>query len=141
MECQYCHQDIADKSYQVHLSMCSKRPKEAEMNLLIDQNVNSQPGVSELENEVGANIERMEVLYEFLRLFGKNFFNISGFSSKYKRYSSDLNYPVEDLLHLLYDSGIVLNVDVQRNPPEYFSIIRNERSRLNRDLKLVLHRG
>ena len=57
MECLYCHQDIADKAYQTHLSMCSERPKEAEMNLLIDQNVNSQLAVSGLENEV------MEVFY------------------------------------------------------------------------------
>ena len=50
MECQYCHQDIADKDYQIHLGMCFKRPKEVEVALLSDQNVSSQPPASELEN-------------------------------------------------------------------------------------------
>ncbi len=52
MECQYCHQDIADKAYQIHLGMCSERPKEVEIALLTDQNVSSQLPASELENGV-----------------------------------------------------------------------------------------
>lgn len=50
MECQYCHQDIADKDYQIHLGMCFKRPNEVEVALLTDQNVSSQPPALEIEN-------------------------------------------------------------------------------------------
>jgi len=57
MECQYCHQDIADKDYQIHLGMCFKRPKEVEIALLTDQNVSSQ--LPALELEYGA----LEVFY------------------------------------------------------------------------------
>jgi len=57
MECQYCHQDIADKSYQSHLSTCSERPKETDIDVLTDPNFNSELAVSELENEA------MEVFY------------------------------------------------------------------------------
>ena len=57
MECQYCHQEIADENYQTHLGMCSQKPKEVEDALLTDENINSQSPTLEMENE------DMEVFY------------------------------------------------------------------------------
>lgn len=97
--------------------------------------------LSELENEIGHNFKDIEVLYEFLRLFGKNHFSLSDFKARYVKYKKDIGYEPEELIHLLYDSGIVVNLDTRKRPYEFFSIIRNERSRFNRDLQIGIHRG
>lgn len=97
--------------------------------------------LSELENELGPKINKMDHLYEFLRLFGKNHFSLYNFKMKYNKYKDIFNYEPEDIVHLLYDTGILINIDVRKRPYEMFSIIRNERSKFNRDLQLVLHRG
>lgn len=97
--------------------------------------------LSELENEIGFQFEDMEILYEFLRLFGKNFFQLSDFKSRYNKYKKNIKKDAEELMHLLYDSGIILNIDTRKRPYELYSITRNERSRFNRDLKICIHRG
>ena len=97
--------------------------------------------LSELENEIAYRFPDIELLYEFLRLLGKRHISFKNFKDKYKKYSSKIGMDEEELIHLLYDTGIVLNLDVRCRPYEFYSIIRNERSRFNRDLQIVLHRG
>ncbi len=97
--------------------------------------------LSELENEIAYRFPDIEILYEFLRLFGKSHFSFKDFRDKYKKYISKIGIDEEELIHLLYDTGMVLNLDVRSHPYEFYSIIRNERSRFNRDLQIVLHRG
>lgn len=104
--------------------------------------------LSEVENEVAVKIKNINVLYEFLRLMGSKSFTLNDFKSRYKLYENKINIDGEELLKFLYSVAIIHNVDYSNNKfsghdgfTEYFSIIRNDRSTFNRDLKIQIHPG
>lgn len=97
--------------------------------------------LSEIANEVGPIIPELDALYELLRLIGGNLFSIQDFKNRYARYKTRINMDEEELLKFLYEVGIIINVNPRKFNPEFFSIIRNDRSVFNRDLKIQIHSG
>lgn len=98
--------------------------------------------LGELENEIAPSIPDTESLYELLRLFGRQPYNLSIFKSKYANFSKRLKMDAEELLRLLYSFGIISNVVLDgRKITEQFSIIRNDRSVFNRDVNVITHSG
>lgn len=73
---------------------------------------------------------------------GENAYSISDFKKRYLRFQSKIKYDPEQLLKLLYTFGIIFNINFKgRGITEYYSIIRNDRSVFNRDLKIATHNG
>jgi hypothetical protein len=98
--------------------------------------------LSEIENEISPLINDISALYELLRLMGRNAYSITDFKKRYHSFSSKIGYDVEELLKILYSFGIIFNINFMgRGQTEYFSIIRNDRSVFNRDLKIATHNG
>lgn len=97
--------------------------------------------LSELENEIAPRISDVDALYELLRSLGRGFYSISTFKDSYKRYNDRIGLSADELLEYLYSVGIIMNINPRGKNTEYYSIIRNERSRLNRDLKIMTHEG
>ncbi|WP_240417389.1 P-loop ATPase, Sll1717 family [Paenibacillus periandrae] len=98
--------------------------------------------LSELTNEITVKIPAIKTLFEFLRLLGSRAFNLSTFKLQYKTYESRIGIESEELLRFLYKLAIIHNVNfVKGRYTEYFSIIRNDKSTFNRDLKIQIHPG
>ncbi|MNW37771.1 hypothetical protein D3C74_148230 [compost metagenome] len=98
--------------------------------------------LSELTNEISVKVLDTKLLFEFLRLLGANAFSMSSFKGQYKNYKSQVGLEDEELLRYLYKLGMIMNVNyVEGRFTEYYSIIRNEKSTFNRDLKMQLHPG
>lgn len=97
--------------------------------------------LSELKNELSPKIKELDTLYEFLRQFGSKIFSMNDFKIKYRKYKDVIEFEPEDLLRLLYTFGIIYNINNNPNNFQMFSIIRNDRSVFNRDLKIQLHPG
>lgn len=97
--------------------------------------------LSELANEIAVQVKELESLYLFLRLMGAGTFNLTDFKSRYKSYEEKIGMESEILLKYLYSFGIILNVNYRKDYTEYFSVIRNDKSTFNRDLKIQIHPG
>ncbi len=97
--------------------------------------------LGEIENELGPRINDLKALYELLRLMGRSPYSLTEFKNRYKRYKNSLKIEAEELLRLLYQFGIIYNINLRGKYTEIFSIIRNDRSVFNRDLKIVTHKG
>lgn len=98
--------------------------------------------LSEVANEIAPKINDLNKLYELLRLMGRNIFSISDFRRRYHRYKEIIKLDDDELLHILYSFGIITNIQENKfNKREFYSIIRNDRSVFNRDLKIEIHPG
>ncbi|EMS71386.1 P-loop ATPase, Sll1717 family [Ruminiclostridium cellobioparum] len=109
--------------------------------------------LSEVENEIGVKVKRIDTLYEFLRLMGSQSFPLTAFKSQFKNFEDKIEMEAEELLKYLYSMAIIHNVNYTTNNTydyknrykkgytEYFSVIRNDRSTFNRDLKIQIHPG
>lgn len=98
--------------------------------------------LTEIENEIGPKIKNTSILYEFLRDLGSYNYSISDFKLRYQRYYKELEIDPEELLTILYSIGIIINVNFfGNNKREVFSIVRNDRSVFNRDLRIMTHYG
>jgi hypothetical protein len=98
--------------------------------------------LSEVENEIAPIIINVDALYELLRLMGQNAYSITDFKKRFSSFANKINYDPEELLKVLYTFGIIYNINFKGGGyTEYFSIVRNDRSVFNRDLKIATHRG
>lgn len=99
--------------------------------------------LQEITNELSNEIYNIKPLFDFLRRLGPNPMSITDFKNQYKK--TDMQHKDSDMLAILYRTGIVLNVQIlqqgNRKNKRYFSSIRNERSSLNPDLMIELHKG
>ena len=101
----------------------------------------SKQHLSEIANEISPKIGDLEPLYELLRLMGKVTYSISDFKKRYSRYKKSIGMEDDELLKYLYSFGIIHNVNFKGGQREMYSIIRNDRSVFNRDLKIQTHMG
>lgn len=97
--------------------------------------------LSEIANEISPKIGDLEPLYELLRLMGKVTYSMSDFKKRYSRYKKSIGMEDEELLKYLYSFGIIHNVNYKGGKRDMYSIIRNDRSVFNRDLKIQTHTG
>lgn len=98
--------------------------------------------LSEIENEIAPLIHNVDALYELLRLMGRNVYSIADFKRRYSAFQSKIGFEAEELLKLLYSFGIISNINFRGyGNTEFYSIIRNDRSVFNRDLKISTHNG
>jgi len=98
--------------------------------------------LSEIENEIAPLIRDVDALYELLRLMGRNAYSLGDFKKRYSRFAQSLKFDAEELLRILYSFGIVFNINFKsKGNTEIFSVIRNDRSVFNRDLKIATHNG
>lgn len=97
--------------------------------------------LGEVANEFGPSIKDKNTLYDFLRNFGDRYIDYDEFVSEYSKCEEEIGLKPDDLLKLLYRLGIILNINLTEKRKEYFSIIRNEKSRFNKNLKILLHPG
>lgn len=94
--------------------------------------------LSEITNEISPRIKNTEALFTMLRTVGSKPLSISRFKSIYSKYQQQIGYDAMELLHYLYDLAVIYNIN---DNGEVFSSIRNDRSRLNPDIKICLHPG
>ena len=98
--------------------------------------------LTEIENEIGPKISNTPILYEFLRELGSYDYSINDFKVKYARFKKEILLEPEELLHTLYNIGIIMNVNnYKKGKREIYSIVRNDRSVFNRDLRIMTHYG
>lgn len=97
--------------------------------------------LTEVANEFGPLIMNKPVLYEFLRTLGDRPVTYDTLSRSYGQYQNEVGLDIDALLKLLYRLGIIFNVNTGSHPIEYFSIIRNEQSSFNKQLRILLHPG
>lgn len=97
--------------------------------------------LTEISNEFGPFIDSKDHLYEFLRNIGNRFVDYTTFATQYAPYESKIGLSCDELTDLLYRLGIIFNVNIRKQKYEYFSIIRNEQSRCNRNMSIKLHPG
>lgn len=94
--------------------------------------------LSEITNEISPKIKNTESLFTMLRNVGSKPLSISRFKSIYSKYEHEIGYDTTELLRYLYDLAVIYNIN---DNGEVFSSIRNDRSRLNPDIKICLHPG
>lgn len=98
--------------------------------------------LSEISNEIAVKINDQDILHELLRIVGPQPFSLTEFKQqRYKSFEAKLGMDAESLLRYLYQFGIVLNRNRLKTHTEYYSIMRNDRSTLNRELKIQIHPG
>lgn len=97
--------------------------------------------LSEIENEIAPRIVNVNLLYELLRGFGTKPYSITNFRAAFSKYKSQIPLEADELLEYLYSVGVIFNINPRGIDTEIFSIIRNDRSKLNRDLKIITHEG
>lgn len=98
--------------------------------------------LTEIANEFGPLVKSKDSLNEFLRQFGSKDYSYMDFVELYNGYYADkIGINSEDILDLLYRLGILTNVNITKKGKEYFSIIRNEQSSINKNMRIELHRG
>jgi hypothetical protein len=83
----------------------------------------------------------MDALYDFLRRVGSRPTSISRFKSIYNSYKDDVGLNDNKILKMLYLNGIVLNVQYLKREKRFYSVLRNDRSNLNPDLEIEIHKG
>lgn len=94
--------------------------------------------LSEITNEISPKIKNISALFSFLRTLGEKPISISRFRQKYERHQETIGLETMELLNYLYDTAIISNIN---DKGKWFSIIRNNKSRLNPDIKIILHPG
>lgn len=94
--------------------------------------------LSEITNEISPKIKNIKALFSFLRTIGSKPINQSTFKKKYEKFQAQIGLPVEELLEYLYSIAIISNIN---DKGKWFSVIRNEKSTLNPDIKIILHPG
>ena len=94
--------------------------------------------LSEIRNEISPQISDTNSLFSFLRTVGSKRISKSDFKKKYEKFEDKIGMNADDLINYLYNLGIISNVN---DKGEWFSIIRNEKSTFNPDIKLILHPG
>lgn len=97
--------------------------------------------LTEVANEFGPIIRQKDVLYEYLRNLGDRFVTYSKAKELYSQYEGKIGMDANELFDLLYRLSIIYNVNVKKNKPEYFSVIRNEHTTFNQLLSIYLHPG
>lgn len=100
--------------------------------------------LGEVENEIAPLIPDTESLYELLRLMGQQEYSMNDFKKRYSTtFTEKINMDAETLLKVLYSFGIINNINMSQDGSrkELFSVIRNDRSIFNRDLKIITHPG
>jgi len=97
--------------------------------------------LSELSNEIAPQIKEIDTLYEFIRLLGTGTYSLTDFKLKYAKFQGKIAIDAEDLLNILYNSGVIINISRGSGPSMLFSVIRNDRSVFNRDLRFFIHKG
>jgi hypothetical protein len=98
--------------------------------------------LEELRNEIAPIIKATDTLFIFLRLFGTRVFSSDEFIRKFiESRNKNIKKSPQALLRYLYSLGMIQNVNITSSRTEYFSIIRNERSRYEPKMRATLHPG
>lgn len=97
---------------------------------------------SEISNEINPTIKNVDVLYDLLKLIGKKPFPFYRFKQRYEGNPKfDFNMSADKLVEYLYDVGILLNTNRNRNGQLQFrSVIRNS-GKVDKNMKLMIHPG
>lgn len=94
--------------------------------------------LSEITNKISPKIKNVKALFSFLRTIGAKPTKQSTFKKKYKKFQTQIELPADELLEYLYSVAIISNIN---DKGEWFSVIRNKKSTLNPDIKIILHPG
>lgn len=98
--------------------------------------------IDELKNEISPIIPHTDTLFTFLRTLGTKPFSSKKFKERFLQgRNKNINKSPEALLRYLYELGIIQNVNFSGGKMEYYSIIRNEKSKYEPRKKAVLHSG
>lgn len=98
--------------------------------------------IDELKNEISPIIPHTDTLFTFLRTLGTQRFSAKKFKNYFRKgRNKNINKSPEALLRYLYELGIIQNVNITKNRTEYYSIIRNEKSKYETGKDAVLHSG
>jgi hypothetical protein len=98
--------------------------------------------LGEIANEIGPRIKHTKTLYAFLRTLGSRPFTKNYFKAKFLAgRNRNIEMSPEALMRFLYRLGVIMNINEINGQREFFSIIRNERTELDDNLKMMLHSG
>lgn len=120
---------------------CRQTNRLNERNILDAEKTYSLWLLTEIANEFGPLVKSKDRMNDFLRSFGSKDFSYEDFVATYNVYEEEIGLKPDDILDLLYRLGILTNVNNTSRGKEYFSIIRNEQSSLNKNMRIELHRG
>lgn len=96
----------------------------------------------ELENEINPILNNIDELYQLLREMGQHSFSLEDFYQKSKAYcvTQDNIKKPEELAKVLYDVGILQNINTTGFGPRRRNAFRNE-GPLDETMKLIIHQG
>lgn len=94
--------------------------------------------LSEIKNEITANVSDSDELFAMLRSLGGQPVSITTFKAKYAKYRGKIGLSAAVALKYLYELAVIYNIN---DKGEVFSSIRNYKSKLNPDIKICLHPG
>lgn len=94
--------------------------------------------LNEITNEISPIIQDTDSLFKMLRSLGSKPFPIGSFKTTYERYKANIKYSADELLQYLYDLGVIYNIN---DNGKIFTSMRNNKSRINPDIKIALHAG
>jgi hypothetical protein len=98
--------------------------------------------LTEISNEIGTQLTGTKTLFVFLRQLGEKPFTKKDFTTTFlSGRNKNINKSPEALMRFLYRLGILYNVNINKGTREFYSIIRNERSELDDNMKMQLHSG
>jgi hypothetical protein len=98
--------------------------------------------LSEVSNEIGSQLKNTKTLYAFLRTLGDKPFTKDQFTTKFLGgRNQNINKSPQALMRFLYTLGVISNINYANGERELYSIIRNERTQLDDNLKMILHSG
>ncbi|MEQ9089623.1 MAG: hypothetical protein RIE52_00960 [Balneola sp.] len=98
--------------------------------------------IDELKNEISPVIPATDMLFTFLRTLGSKPFSREYFKRKFlQERNKSINKSPEALLRYLYELGIIQNVKNKKFHTERYSIVRNEKSNYDPNMKAELHTG
>jgi hypothetical protein len=98
--------------------------------------------IDELKNEISPIIPATDTLFALLRTLGTETFSAAFFKRKYfQTGNKNIKKSPEALLRYLYDLGIISNIQFGKNGAGLYSIIRNEKSKYDPQMKAVIHSG
>ena len=98
--------------------------------------------LGEIANEIGPKIKNTKTLYAFLRTLGDKPFTKGQFINKFVQgRNRNIEMSPQALMRYLYSLGVLMNINYVKGGREFYSIIRNERTQLDENLKMMLHSG
>lgn len=99
--------------------------------------------LKEIENEIGPRIKDKETLFKYLRELSKyKYLDYQQACETYLEFEPKIKMPIDELLELLYNFGIIACYMVNaKRTKEHYSIFINENSSFHKNMNININKG